>query len=197
MAKSITDFWRRWHISLSSWFRDYVYIPMGGSRVSKGRQIYNLLALWLLTGLWHGANWTFIAWGLFYFFLLLLERFTGIENKLGVFSRIYTLFFVILGWVLFRAESLPRAFRYMKALFGLEQGGLIDETFVRCFSNGKWLLAAGILLSTPIAPFCKEKMKAAGSVYQAAPAFILAAVFGLSLLVCIKSEYNPFLYFNF
>jgi D-alanyl-lipoteichoic acid acyltransferase DltB (MBOAT superfamily) len=197
MAKSITDFWRRWHISLSTWFRDYVYIPMGGNRVSKGRQIYNLLALWLLTGLWHGANWTFIAWGLFYFFLLLLERFTGIEKKLGIFSRVYTLLFVMIGWVLFRAESLPRAFRYLGVMFGRGPGGLIDETFVQCFSNGKWILAAGILLSTPIVPFCKEKMKALGKVYQPAAALVLAVIFVLSLLVCIKSDYNPFLYFNF
>ncbi|MHB9293969.1 putative alginate O-acetyltransferase complex protein AlgI [Hollandina sp. SP2] len=197
MAKSITDFWRRWHISLSTWFRDYVYIPMGGNRVSKGRQMYNLLALWLLTGLWHGANWTFIAWGLFYFFLILLERFTGIEKKLGGFSRVYTLLFVMIGWVLFRAESLPQAFRYLGAMFGRGSGGLIDETFVQCFSNGKWILVAGILLSTPIVPFCKEKMKALGKVYQPAAALVLAALFVLSLLVCIKSDYNPFLYFNF
>jgi D-alanyl-lipoteichoic acid acyltransferase DltB (MBOAT superfamily) len=197
MARSITDFWRRWHISLSTWFRDYVYIPMGGSRVSKGRQIYNLLALWLLTGLWHGANWTFIAWGLFYFCLLSLERFTGIEKKLGAFSRVYTLLFVIIGWVLFRAESLPLAFRYMGAMFGLGSGGLIDETFVSCFSNGKWILVAGILFSTPIASFCKEKLKATGKIYQPVSTVALAAVFALSLLVCIKSNYNPFLYFNF
>jgi D-alanyl-lipoteichoic acid acyltransferase DltB (MBOAT superfamily) len=197
IAKSITDFWRRWHISLSTWFRDYVYIPMGGNRVSTGKQIYNLLILWLLTGLWHGANWTFIAWGLFYFFLLVLERFTGIEKKLGVFSRFYTVFFVIIGWVLFRAESLPQAFQYLGVMFGLGQGGLMDETFTRCFSNGKWILAAGIVLSTPIVPFCTRKFKAAGRAYHLASALALTVIFSLSLLVCIKSDYNPFLYFNF
>jgi D-alanyl-lipoteichoic acid acyltransferase DltB (MBOAT superfamily) len=197
MAKSITDFWRRWHISLSTWFRDYVYIPMGGNRVSKKRQVYNLLVLWLLTGLWHGANWTFVAWGLFYFLLLVMERFTGIEKRLGVFSRVYTLFFVIIGWVLFRSESFPVVFRYLGAMFGLGHGGLIDETFTQCFSNSKWIFVAGILLSTPIVPFCKQKMKTAGRIYQPATALALALIFGLSLLVCIKSDYNPFLYFNF
>jgi D-alanyl-lipoteichoic acid acyltransferase DltB (MBOAT superfamily) len=195
MAKSITDFWRRWHISLSAWFRDYVYIPMGGNRVSKGRQIYNLLVLWLLTGLWHGANWTFIAWGLFYFFLLLVERFTGIERISGVFSRFYTLFFVMIGWVLFRAEDLPRALRYLGAMFG--RGPLIDGTFTQCFSSGKWILAAGILLSTPVVPLCKKKIKIPGKAYQAAAALVLAVIFVLSVLVCVKSDYNPFLYFNF
>jgi D-alanyl-lipoteichoic acid acyltransferase DltB (MBOAT superfamily) len=200
-ASSITDFWRRWHISLSSWFRDYVYIPMGGNRVSRGRLLFNLLILWFLTGLWHGANWTFIAWGLFYFLLLVLERFTGIAKKLGVFSRVYTLFFVIIGWVLFRAESLTLAVRYMGAMFGVGSAGLIDETFRYYFSNGKWVLAAGVMLSTLIVPFCKQRLgvttRVTTPVYQAAQAIVLGALFCLSLLVCIKSSYNPFIYFNF
>jgi hypothetical protein len=170
---------------------------MGGNRVSQGRRIYNLLVLWFLTGLWHGANWTFIVWGLFYFFLLLFERFTGVEKKLGIFSRVYALFFVIIGWVLFRAESLPLAIRYLGAMFGWGQGGLIDETFMLYFSNGKWIFLAGLLLSTPIVPFCKQRLKLAGRIYQLAAALTLAMIFGLSLLASIKSDYNPFLYFNF
>jgi D-alanyl-lipoteichoic acid acyltransferase DltB (MBOAT superfamily) len=196
-AKSITDFWRRWHISLSTWFRDYVYIPMGGNRVSRKRLIFNLLILWLLTGLWHGANWTFIAWGLFYFLLLVVERFTGIEKKLGVFSRVYTLFFVIIGWVLFRSESIALAARYAGAMFGFGSAGLIDETFWYYFSSGKWILAAGIVLSTPLVPFCKRKIGVTTKIYQGVSAVGLAALFCLSVLVCIKSSYNPFIYFNF
>jgi D-alanyl-lipoteichoic acid acyltransferase DltB (MBOAT superfamily) len=197
MATSITDFWRRWHISLSTWFRDYVYIPMGGNRVPRKRLIFNLLILWLLTGLWHGADWTFIAWGLFYFLLLVVERFTGIEKKLGVFSRFYTLFFVIIGWVLFRAESITLAARYVGAMFGFGSAGLIDETFWHYFSSGKWVLAAGIVLSTPFVPFLKRRIGVATKVYQVVSAVGLAALFCLSLLVCIKSSYNPFIYFNF
>jgi D-alanyl-lipoteichoic acid acyltransferase DltB (MBOAT superfamily) len=200
-AKSITDFWRRWHISLSSWFRDYVYIPMGGNRVSGGRALFNLLILWFLTGLWHGANWTFIAWGLFYFLLLVLERLTGIAKKPGAFWRVCTLFFVMMGWVLFRAESLPLAAQYAGAMFGVGSAGLIDETFRYYFANGKWILAAGIVLSTPVVPLCKERIRASAvipaRVYQAAAAVGLGALFCLSLLVCIKSSYNPFIYFNF
>jgi D-alanyl-lipoteichoic acid acyltransferase DltB (MBOAT superfamily) len=197
MATSITDFWRRWHISLSAWFRDYVYIPMGGSRVSRGRSFFNLLILWLLTGLWHGANWTFIAWGLFYFLLIAFERVAGIEKRPGVFSRIYTLFFVIIGWALFRSESIPLALRYVGAMFGVGSRSLIDETFWLYFANGKWFLLAGILLSTPVVPFCKQKIGVTTRVYQGISAFGLAALFCLSLVVCIKSTYNPFIYFNF
>ncbi|MDR1352940.1 MAG: MBOAT family protein [Treponema sp.] len=199
MATSITDFWRRWHISLSSWFRDYVYIPMGGSRVSRGRSFFNLLILWLLTGLWHGANWTFIAWGLFYFLLIAFERVTGISllKKPGAFSRIYTLFFVIIGWALFRSESITLAVQYVGAMFGVGSRGLIDETFWYYFANGKWLLLAGILLSTPFVPFCKQKIGVTNRVYQSISAFGLAALFCLSLVVCIKATYNPFIYFNF
>jgi D-alanyl-lipoteichoic acid acyltransferase DltB (MBOAT superfamily) len=196
-ARSITDFWRRWHISLSTWFRDYVYIPMGGNRVSRGRSLFNLLILWLLTGLWHGANWTFIAWGLFYFLLIAFERFTGIAKKLGGFSRIYTLFFVIIGWVLFRSDSITLAARYAEAMFGVGSAGLIDETFWSYFTNGKWLLLAGVVLSTPIVPFYKQKIGVTNRVYQGASAVGLAALFCVSLLVCIKSTYNPFIYFNF
>jgi hypothetical protein len=173
---------------------------MGGNRVSGGRLIFNLLVLWFLTGLWHGANWTFIAWGLFYFLLLVLERFTGIAKKLGAFSRVYTLFFVILGWVLFRAESLPLAAHYAGAMFGIGSTGLIDDTFRLYFSNGKWILLAGTVLSTPIVPFCKERIAASrvpSLIYQTAAALGLGALFCLSLLVCIKSSYNPFIYFNF
>jgi hypothetical protein len=124
----------------------------------------------------------------------------GIAKKLGAFSRVYTLFFVILGWVLFRVESLPMAAQYAGAMFGVGSEGLIDETFWYYFSNGKWILLAGIVLSTPIIPFCKERIAASRVptlVYQAVAAIVLGALFCLSLLVCIKSSYNPFIYFNF
>ena len=108
ISRSVSEFWRRWHISLGSWFRDYLYIPLGGSRVkSRGRLIFNLFVVWFSTGLWHGANWTFIAWGLMYFVLLCVEKLTGFE-KCSVplwLAWIYTMLFVVLGWVLFRAEK--------------------------------------------------------------------------------------------
>ena len=114
MAGSITDFWRRWHISLGSWFRDYVYFPLGGSRVkSKARHIFNIFAVWLLTGIWHGANWTFIIWGLFYFVLLVTEKKLGLDKRKVWWGHIYTLFFIIIGWVLFRSDTINHAINYL------------------------------------------------------------------------------------
>ena len=128
ISKSITEFWRRWHISLSTWFRDYVYIPLGGSRVNKLRLILNLLIVWLLTGIWHGASWNFILWGLYYFVFLVMEKLffinkfnnsklkSFISNTLG---RIYSLLVVIFGWVLFRATTLTSAISYIKTMLGV------------------------------------------------------------------------------
>ena len=116
ISASVTEFWRRWHISLSSWFRDYVYIPLGGNRVKHGRWILNMLAVWLLTGIWHGANWTFLVWGLFYFCLLMLEKETGFTKKLKGFSQVYTLVMVIIAWVIFRSNSLQEAFAYIYSM---------------------------------------------------------------------------------
>jgi D-alanyl-lipoteichoic acid acyltransferase DltB (MBOAT superfamily) len=163
-AISITDFWRRWHISLSAWFRDYVYIPLGGNRVAKPRLVLNLLAVWLLTGIWHGANWTFVVWGLAYFALIAIERFTGFatrlnSRRLSAVARAYTLVCVLLLWVLFRAESLPLAGRYIAALFGFGATGFIDETFWLYLSNGKWVLLASVLLSTPVARRCGAALR--------------------------------------
>jgi D-alanyl-lipoteichoic acid acyltransferase DltB (MBOAT superfamily) len=202
IAKSIGEFWRRWHISLSTWFRDYVYIPLGGNRVSKKRLVGNLFVVWLLTGIWHGANWTFVAWGLFYFVLLSIERFTGFQKKLGVFAKgvpahVYTLFFVIIGWVLFRTESISLAWQYLSAMFGFGANGLVDETFFLYWASGKRILLAGIVLSTPIAPFCREKINLRPNVYQLVSSVGLVVIFCLSLLACIKSTYHPFIYLNF
>ena len=117
LAVSITDFWRRWHISLSTWFRDYVYIPLGGNRVSPRRHLLNLLVVWLLTGVWHGADWAFIFWGLGYFLLLMAEKYGHIDQKLGFLRRPWTLFWVLMLWVLFRAEDLGKAVEYFAAMF--------------------------------------------------------------------------------
>ena len=146
MASSITDFWRRWHISLSSWFRDYVYFPLGGSRVdSKARHIFNLFAVWLLTGIWHGANWTFIAWGLFYFVLLVIEKQTGLDKKKAWWGHIHTMFFVIIAWVLFRATNIGFAYEYVKVMF-VENGASLD-CFWLYWSNYRFYLILGIILS--------------------------------------------------
>ena len=193
MASSVTDFWRRWHISLSTWFRDYVYIPLGGSRVPKGRWVRNLLVVWLLTGVWHGANWTFVVWGLFFFVLLLAEGLTGFTKKLKGFSHVYALLMVLFGWVLFRSENLAQAWTYLGAMFGAGSGGVMDQTFLYYLEGGKWVLLAAVAACFPLGKW------AAGRGYLPLPirTVLMAAVFLISLLVCVKSTYNPFIYFNF
>jgi len=214
VAKSITDFWRRWHMSLSTWFRDYVYIPLGGNRVKQSRWVLNLFVVWFLTGLWHGANWTFIVWGLYYFVLLLVEKLTGFTRKLGVFSHVYTLLMVLIGWVFFRSESLAMAWQYLKTMFGVGAYAFSDEIFQHYFSHGVWVLLAALIFSLPILPALKRKFlphEEQGAALAGVPAKAWMPVwaaelcrsaatcilFVLSLLVCIQSTYNPFIYFNF
>lgn len=202
-SKSVSEFWRRWHISLGTWFRDYVYFPLGGSRVkSKGRLIFNLFAVWFLTGLWHGANWTFILWGLFYFVLLVIEKLTGLEKKapnklpVNILRHIYTLFFVVMGWVLFRAENLTAALQYIKTMFGFGES-FIDGGFIFNLENNAVVLAAGAVLALPVAKKLREKL---GNKYQWTDipyAVFLAALFICAVSYVVKGSYNPFIYFNF
>ncbi len=197
ISRSISEFWRRWHISLGSWFRDYVYFPLGGSRnVTKGRLVLNLFAVWFLTGLWHGANWTFIVWGLMYFALITLEKLTGFSKKLGAFGHVYTLLFVVLGWVLFRADSISHAAGYMAGMFGLAGNRFFDATAGFYLNENAFYLIAAVLFSIPTARFVREKFgntKAAAVLYPIA----LTLLFILSVSFIIKGSYNPFIYFNF
>ncbi len=211
-AFSITDFWHRWHISLSTWFRDYVYIPLGGNRVTKTRWVLNLFIVWLLTGIWHGANWTFIVWGLYYFVFLLAEKLIGFAKKPVWYSHIYTLFIVLIGWVIFRSLSLNEAIRYIGFMFGVGSKALIDDLFIYYLAGGKWVLLAAILFSIPLAPAISklltrksgssslvknQKTSTASVTLEVVEAIPFIFVFILSVLVCINSTYNPFIYFNF
>ena len=200
ISTSITEFWRRWHISLGTWFRDYLYIPLGGSRCSKRRNILNLFIVWTLTGIWHGANLTFVVWGLMYFILLVIEKTTGILQKRGkginVFKWIYTTFFVIIGWIVFRAESLPDALIYLKTVFKLNGNPLTDGLFTGWFSQNMILLGIGALLSTPIFRWFSNRVK--GSTAARFMGMIgLCCLFVLSTASLVSNSYNPFIYFNF
>lgn len=197
VSKSITEFWRRWHITLSTWFRDYVYIPLGGNRVSKGRNIFNIFVVWFLTGVWHGANWTFILWGLLYFLLLLFEKLTGFHKRTGWYMHIYTMFFVILGWVLFRADNLRAAAVYLGNMFGIGATGLADATFTDCLANSAVVFAAALLLSLPVVSWVGTKLAKKRALRDVLVALSVAAVFAAAVLVCIKATYNPFIYLNF
>ena len=200
ISTSITEFWRRWHISLGTWFRDYLYFPLGGSRCSKGRNILNLFVVWFLTGLWHGANVTFIVWGLLFFVLLVIEKMTGLHKKKGkilnVIKWFYTILFVVIGWVIFRAESIGDAFVYIRSMFGLMGNVFSDGRFTGWFTQNVILLIFGLLLSTPLFRFLSEKTKNSHVI-----GFVkvggLISLFVLSVASLVSNSYKPFIYFNF
>ena len=200
ISTSITEFWRRWHMSLGTWFRDYLYIPLGGSRCSRGRNIFNLFVVWFLTGLWHGANFTFIVWGLMYFVLLVIEKLTGIYKKngkvLNVFKWLYTILFVVLGWVIFRAESIGDAFVYLGAMFGLNGNVFADGMFTGWFEQNVIMLSIGVVLCTPLFRWLSQKTKNSNVI-----GFVkvggLICLMVLSIASLVSSSYNPFIYFNF
>lgn len=197
IASSITDFWRRWHISLSTWFRDYIYIPLGGNRVSKWKHIRNIFAVWLLTGIWHGANWTFIVWGLVYFVFLMLEKYTSLIKRMAKLSHIYTLLIVILAWVIFRADSLPQAVGYIGTMFGIHADGIIGDTAIQYLGQGKWLFLAGAVFATPYYKNIKKIFMKTPGLWKAIQAVGIFILFIISVACLLKSTYNPFIYFNF
>ncbi len=206
ISKTVTEFWRRWHISLSQWFRDYVYIPLGGSRVDKQwKVIRNLFVVWMLTGIWHGANWTFIGWGLGYFILLAFEKVTNLpKRKLNpVFQtiyRVFTLLCVTLGWVAFRSDNLRNAGRYLKAMLGMKGNALIDNNFIRYLNDYKILLVIALIFCTPAVVNFKNWL---GKKLNAEVAVNTVFDLGLLVLLVISVSYlvmggnNPFIYFNF
>ena len=196
ISGSITEFWRRWHISLSSFFRDYVYIPLGGNRVSKLKWVRNLFVVWLLTGIWHGANWTFILWGLFYFVLLLVEKLTNIHKKVKGLSYLYTAVCVILAWVIFRSESVSAAFAYIGKMFGSSHAGFIDDMCLKYLDGGKAILLPALLFVFPIWPQIRNVLSKS-VVGETIESIFMLTAFGLSFLVTVSSTYNPFIYFNF
>ncbi|HZK39607.1 MAG TPA: MBOAT family O-acyltransferase [Clostridia bacterium] len=201
ISKSISEFWRRWHISLGTWFRDYVYFPLGGGRVqSKARLMFNLFVVWFLTGMWHGANWTFILWGFMYFALITAEKLTDFENKFKKITwlkYIYTMAFVLFGWVIFRSPNLGLAGEYLKAMFGLAGNPLMDGTFQLYFTQYFLFFVLCALFSTPAAVLMREKIgkrcKARGFLYV----FVMMALMIVAVSYVIKGSYNPFIYFNF
>ncbi len=195
-STSITDFWRRWHKTLSLWFRDYVYIPLGGNRCTKSRQIFNLFVVWSLTGLWHGASWNYLLWGIYYFVLLITEKnFTGkYLEKLPVFlRRILTFILVLFGWVLFANEDLSAIGRFFGGLFGFH-GVVGGNSLYILFSNAAILIIMAVF-STDIFSFKTEDKKKIGVFLFRF--VIYALLFGISFIYLIGDTYNPFLYFRF
>ncbi len=199
-AKSITDFWRRWHISLSTWFREYVYIPLGGNRNGTLKHLRNILIVWLLTGFWHGAAWNFIFWGLYYGLLLMIEKYvTGkVLVKLpAVFQHLITLILVLVGWVFFFSESIGVAFTYLKTMF-LPTGTIVGSTFVY-YLTSNWLpLLIMVLCSCPaFYNVFFNLSKCFGKKAHVARAVGYLLVFAASIAYLVGASYNPFLYFRF
>lgn len=197
ISKSISEFWRRWHISLQTWFRDYIYIPLGGSRVnSKVRLVFNIFVVWLLTGIWHGANWTFIVWGLMYFVLLILEKFYHIDQKVGKYKHLYTMFFVMMGWVLFRSDSISSALVYIRSMFGFGCKGFIDAMCIQYFKQNVLYYIMGILCCMPVFKNIDRIFKK-NIVYNVIYACCVCGILYLSIIFIFSNAYNPFIYFNF
>lgn len=196
VSRSITEFWRRWHMSLSSWFKDYVYIPLGGSREGAAKTYRNTFFVWLLTGIWHGANWTFIVWGLGYFVLLCIERLGGWTKGIRYIGHIYTMASVILLWVVFRADSLTLAVRYIGQMFGTG-GALWDEAAASAFSGSILVLLAAAVLSTPVWKQLADRLHLSELTRKNVAAAAAVPLFLLCIAKCMSSSYNPFIYFNF
>jgi alginate O-acetyltransferase complex protein AlgI len=192
IAKSITDFWRRWHISLSSWFRDYVYIPLGGSRCTMKKTCMNIFIVFLLTGIWHGANWTFITWGLVYGILLIFERvwFGKIleKNPVKFLNRLLTFFVVNLLWVVFRADSIISAFTYISRMFA---GGIrILNLFTYLSGMGVIAIFAAVIFAGFVQAHMSVKAVKGNMV-------VCLALLLVSLLFLVNGTYNPFIYYQF
>lgn len=199
ISKSITEFWRRWHISLGSWFRDYVYIPLGGNRKGTKKQILNILIVWGLTGLWHGASWTFVAWGLYFAVLLTLEKLflkKSLEKLPAVFQHGYVLFFVIISFVLFNAETFPAAQKDLADMFGFGGLPLITDATVYTLSSYAVLLVVALTGATPLYKRIFEKVQNK-TVIQIIEVITVAAVLILSTAYLVDGSFNPFLYFRF
>ena len=202
ISKSVTEFWRRWHISLGTFFRDYVYIPLGGNRVSLWKNVRNIMVVWLLTGFWHGASWNFLAWGVYYGLLLLAEKFLlkGIKQKLpGFVNLLVTLVFVLVGWVLFYYESLADGWEHLKIMFGLTQAKLSDPVTVYYFKHYLVILVAAVLACVP---WKSTLEKLPGKTALCAVAtwlkpLAITVLFVLAMGLIVTQSYNPFLYFRF
>ena len=200
-SKSITEFWRRWHISLGTWFREYVYIPLGGNRVTKMKHIRNIMIVWMLTGLWHGAAWNFVAWGLYYGILLLIEKYLlspFLEKLPAIVRHIYSMILVMVGWVFFFSESLGGAVTYLKLMIGMGGNGFIDREAFYLLKTNMVLWVIVIIASMSVG----HKRYVRLIYNEGKPRIVLnCAVYAVLFLLCVAylvtESYNPFLYFRF
>lgn len=202
-ADSITDFWRRWHISLSTWFRDYIYIPLGGSRGSKFKTYRNLTIVWLLTGIWHGASWNFVFWGGLYLVLLIIEKATGVHEKAKkhFITKVLYCGFVLLcinfAWVLFRAPNLPLAVQYMGSMLGLSHNMVADAMTLYMWRDAAVLLVLSIIFCLPVKRYFERRLFKYQRLFATIKTILTLLLLLLSVAYISRTSYDPFIYFNF
>ncbi|MFJ6265823.1 MBOAT family O-acyltransferase [Lysinibacillus xylanilyticus] len=201
ISKSVTEFWRRWHISLGSWFREYVYIPLGGNRAGLLKQLRNLFIVWFLTGLWHGASWNFVVWGLYFGLFVTLEKLfllKWLNNRMRVIAHVYTLIIVLIGWVFFEFDNLSVAISYIGIMFGFNQSAFLDNNTLYYLTTNFMLFCILAICSTPFPQkaliYIRENLKLPGAI--CIPIFYVILVV-LSTAYLVNDTYNPFLYFRF
>ena len=217
MSKTITEFWRRWHISLSSWFREYVYIPLGGNRKGMVRQLFNIMVVWMLTGLWHGANWNFVLWGIYYGILLMFEKLfllKWLKKAPAWIGHIYSMFLVVIGWTIFAQTDMSQLGRYLKTMFGIGAHGGADADFFYFLSTNAVLLILLVVCSIDhrfwLRKICKKSVDSENTeddnIYQwcelsrgltYAKPIIMVVLLVVSFAFLVGDSYNPFLYFRF
>ena len=203
ISKSITEFWRRWHISLGTWFKDYVYIPLGGSREGTKKLIINILIVWALTGIWHGASWNFVIWGLYFGIILLIEKLflrKYLEKLPKFIQRIYVLFIVMISFIIFNANNMKEAWSNIIGLFGVNGEKLINKFTIYYLKNYFVVIIIAIIASTPIIKNLIKKLKQNKKINKIIN--ILEPILIVFILIIITSyavdnSYNPFLYFRF
>lgn len=201
ISKSVTEFWRRWHISLSTWFREYVYIPLGGNRVSIPRHVFNIMIVWLLTGLWHGASWNFVIWGLYYGIILLIEKYF-LQNILfrlpNIVRHLLTMLAVVIGWVFFFSPDMSYAISYIGVMFGAGSGGIVGNMGMYYLISNWVILLICAIGSTPYVHAAFDAMILRTEEKHITTAVVIyAAMFLASVAYLVSATYNPFLYFRF
>ena len=199
ISKSVSEFWRRWHISLGSWFRDYIYIPLGGNRVSPLKVYQNLFVVWLITGIWHGASWNFVIWGLYFGVFIMLERIflQKLLNKIpNFFQHIYLLLIVLIGWVLFSQPDLPSTIAYLKTMLGLTDAPIINGYTMFYLKEYLVELILAIVASMPIINIVKHHIKL-NRLSMIVKPIAICILFFIAIVYMINSTFNPFIYFNF
>ncbi len=206
ISQSVTEFWRRWHISLGTWFREYIYIPLGGNRVTRLVNLRNILIVWALTGLWHGASWTFVVWGVYYGALMAVEKFVlgdRLERIWRPIRHMATMLAVVVGWVIFKSDTLGGALQYLQTMLGLGGQTLVDGRALFYLAQYRFELIIAVVASLPLVPLARgwweksERSALARGLFTAGTALVLAALLIVSTSYVVSTTFSPFLYFKF